>query len=162
MKITIALRPITGNDADFMMGLVSDPEVTRFIPGLIGNRDLMKEWIAALPEEDREFMVLLDGTAIGECNLTVNGDSAEIGFLLLPEYWRKGYGTEVVRQLLEMAEKSGIREVTAMTDQRNAAAIGLLEKTGFAKQSVGWFLQMPEDTEDTGFTQTVETYRKTL
>ena len=38
-------------------------------------------------------------TFIGSCSLSINDDftEAEVEYLLLPEYWGKGYGTEIAK-----------------------------------------------------------------
>ena len=37
------------------------------------------------------------GQATGECSIDASG---EIGLMLLPEYWRQGFGTGTVRELI--------------------------------------------------------------
>lgn len=46
------LRAITVDDADFMMQLVSNPKVTRFIPGTIQDREMLVSWVQSLGPED--------------------------------------------------------------------------------------------------------------
>ena len=101
----ITLWPISIEDTGFMLDLVHDPETTKYVPGLILKEDEMRAWIEGIQPEDHEFIVLADGVPIGECSLTVYGCSAEVGFMLLPQYWRHGYGTDMLRQLLNLAEE---------------------------------------------------------
>lgn len=145
-RSSLCLRPITMEDTDFMVRLVSDPMVTRYLPGMITNRKMMESWIIGLGTSDHEYIALVDNRPIGECSLTDNSDgAAEIGFMLLPEYWRQGHGIEAVRQLLTIAVKLPINEVVATTDAENIAAIRLLENTGFKRQRVGWMLSLSEE-----------------
>lgn len=143
----VKLREITEDDADFMMQLVGDPKVTRFLPGMIQDREMLISWIQSLRLTDHEYIITIEetGEEIGECSLTKQGDSAEIGFMLLPKYWLQGYGTEVVTSLIEIARDMRLKELTATTDARNKAAIRLLEKTGFKKQKNGWMVMIPEN-----------------
>lgn len=145
----VTLREINTEDADFMLHLVGDPKVTRFIPGLIQDREMLLSWIQSLRPTDHEYIIAIEetGEEIGECSLTKQGDSAEIGFMLLPKYWLQGYGTEVVTSLIENARDMKLKELTATTDARNKAAIRLLEKTGFKKQKSGWMVMIPEGEE---------------
>ena len=145
----VKLRAITVDDADFMMQLVSDPKVKRFIPGMIRDREMIVSWVQSLGLADHEYIVQIDGTdeSIGECSLTEQGESAEIGFMLLPKYWRQGYGTEVVNSLIDKARAMNLKELTATTDERNRVAIRLLEKCGFQKQKSGWMVMLPEDED---------------
>ena len=141
------LSYIAEDDAEFMMRLVGDPKVTKFIPGMILDREMLISWIHGLRPMDHEYIIAIEETEeeIGECSLTEQGTSCEIGFMLLPQFWRQGYGTEVVHSLVEKARGLGIKELTATTDSRNKAAIRLLEKTGFKKQKSGWMVMIPED-----------------
>ena len=146
----VKLREINTEDADFMLRLVGDPNVTRFIPGLIQDREMLISWIQSLRPSDHEYIITIEetGKEIGECSLTKQGDSAEIGFLLLPKYWLQGYGTEVVTSLIEIARDMRLKELTATTDARNKAAIRLLEKCAFKKQKSGWMVMIPEGEEN--------------
>jgi RimJ/RimL family protein N-acetyltransferase len=145
----VRLREITAEDADFMMRLITDRKVTRFIPGMIQDREMLISWIQSLRPSDHEYIITIEetGEEIGECSLTKQGDSAEIGFMLLPKYWLQGYGTEVVTSLVEIARDMRLNELTATTDARNKAAIRLLEKCGFKKQKHGWMVVIPEGEE---------------
>ncbi len=143
----VKLREINTEDVDFMLRLVGDPKVTRFIPGLIQDREMLISWIQSLRPSDHEYIITIEktGEEIGECSLTQQGDSAEIGFMLLPKYWLQGYGTEVVTSLIEIARDMKLKELTATTDARNKAAIRLLGKCGFKKQKHGWMVTIPEE-----------------
>ena len=148
----VSLREINTEDADFMLRLVSDSRVTRFLPGLIQDREMLISWIQSLRPSDHEYIITIEetGEEIGECSLTKQGDSAGIGFMLLPKYWLQGYGTEVVTSLIEIARDMKLKELTATTDARNKAAIRLLEKCGFKKQKHGWMVMIPEGEESKG------------
>ena len=110
---------------------------------------MLISWIQSLRPSDHEYIITIEetGAEIGECSLTKQGDSAEIGFMLLPKYWLQGYGTEVVTSLVEIARDRRLNELTATTDARNKAAIRLLEKSGFKKQKSGWIVMIPEGEE---------------
>ena len=56
----------------------------------------------------------------------------EIGFLLAREYWGKGLAKEALERIMvHLFEKRQFELLTADTDPRNAASIGLLKKMGF-------------------------------
>ena len=143
----VSLREINTEDADFMMRLVSDRKVTRFLPGMIQDREMLISWIQSLRPSDHEYIITIEetGEEIGECSLTQQSDSAEIGFMLLPKYWLQGYGTETVTSLIEIAQDMRLKELTATTDAGNKAAIRSLEKCGFKKQKHGWMVTIPEE-----------------
>ena len=160
---TIKLRGIEPKDVDFMLRLVSDPETTRYIQGLITDRDMLLDWIESLTENDHEYLVeLSDGTPIGECSIAVSEAIGDIGYMLLPEYWRRGYGTIVVYALLVAAAHMGLSGVTAVTDTNNIASTRLLEKTGFQIHRQGWVLHLSNDGNDDSSGQTIVEYRRSL
>ena len=159
------LREITEDDADFLIRLVSDQMVTRYIPSMIQDRETLISWIRSLSPKDHEYMVLIEETdeLIGECSLTVTADhTAEIGFMLLPQFWRRGNGTEVVRELLENSALMQVAEVTATTDIKNTAAIKLLTKMGFQKQNIGWMASLSEEGEEMLQPQTVVRFSRKM
>jgi len=73
-------------------------------------------------------------TFMGSGALIVNNDSteAEIEYMLLPEYWGKGYGSEIVNELLNKAkETKSIQQVTAIIAPNNIASRKILLRNGF-------------------------------
>ena len=161
----VRLREITAEDADFMMRLITDRKVTRFIPGMIQDREMLISWIQSLGTTDHEYIVEIEGTdeLIGECSLTEQDETGEIGFMLLPKYWHQGYGTEVVNSLIEQALAMKTKELTATTDERNRAAICLLQSCGFKKEKSGWMARLSEnESDEAGSGQSIIQFRKTI
>ena len=71
---------------------------------------------------------------IGLGALTFNEEefALEIEYMLLPEYWGMGYGSELVAILTEMAGDSGLADtVNAITDPDNERSGKILLKNGF-------------------------------
>jgi len=59
--------------------------------------------------------------------------AAEIEYMLLPQYWNMGFGTELAGMLVESARMSGIySELTAVTDPGNIPSKKVLLRNGFA------------------------------
>ena len=58
--------------------------------------------------------------------------AVEIEYMLLPQYWNRGYGTALVKNLVHMAVtwKSGTN-VIAITDPANICSQRILQKNGF-------------------------------
>ena len=159
----ITLRKVRPQVVDALLRIVNNPEATRYIHGLITDRGLLLGWIESLTEKDYEYIVeLSDGTVIGECSLTVTGVTGDIGYILLPDYWHKGYGTTVVYALLVIASRLGLSMVTAVTDTNNTASVKLLEKTGFEPVRQGWMLHLSEEDKDEIEDQSIVEYRRAL
>lgn len=159
----ILLRPVKNNDFDFMMKLVNDKQVKKYLPGLILDEKMLARWFRSLDDSSNEYIILLaeSDLKIGECSLSAVGNAVEAGLMILPEYWNKGLGTETVEMLLEMAKNSGQSKVTATSDKSNTAMIKILEKTGFALQKEGFMWQISEDGIDLiNSGQSILTYEK--
>ena len=149
----ITLRKLTASDVDVLLAINLNPDVTKYIPFMIQDRNVLLSWINGLGTTDHEFMILrhlsnnsnscVDNSLvakeeiIGECSLDGNG---EIGLMILPEYWRQGYGTDTVKQLMQIAHDLGMKAVTAQTDPENKACVGLLRSLGFTTKGMGWFI----------------------
>lgn len=76
--------------------------------------------------------------AIGCCSL-VNRDAAQneeawIGYVLHRNYWGRGYMTEAVEAIMQMAfEELGFLRLLASCDARNLASARVLEKSGMLR-----------------------------
>ena len=146
----IILRPLKMSDSDFLLELVNNPEVTKYLPGLIHNKQMLLSWIKSLDDSSHEYIIQLEksGTDIGECSINRVGKVLEIGLMLLPQYWNRGYGTETVRSLLDIAKSSKMKNITAVTDNRNSVMIRILENLGFILKNEGWMWKISEDEQD--------------
>ena len=80
----------------------------------------------------------IDGaeTFIGMGALNENEDygAIEIEYMLLPAYWRRGFGTALVERLLKTAKETGLLSAAvALTDPVNLPSQRVLIKNGFTK-----------------------------
>ena len=56
----------------------------------------------------------------------------EIGYILHPDYWRRGFATEAVQAVIAHGfETLGLDRITADVDPDNAASLAMLIKLGF-------------------------------
>ncbi|MHB8062992.1 MAG: GNAT family N-acetyltransferase [Ruminiclostridium sp.] len=63
------------------------------------------------------------------------GGCGEIGYFLLPEYWGKGYATELANTLLEVGfTKLRLHKMCARCDSNNLKSEGIMKKTGMTKE----------------------------
>jgi RimJ/RimL family protein N-acetyltransferase len=140
----LLLRPLTEDDDAFIMTLLNDSSFVRFI-GDRGVRTLedARAYIRKGPLASYQrfgFGLLLVAlretrTPIGICGLLKREtlDDVDVGFALLPDYCRKGYGFEAAAAVLADGRHSlGLRRIVAITDPGNVASIRLLEKLGLA------------------------------
>ena len=75
-----------------------------------------------------------------------NRDEAEIGYMLLPEFWGRGYGNEIAEHLLEVAKSDPLlKRVYANTDPNNVASRKILINNGFKSEEIGELDGLPNE-----------------
>ncbi|WP_048601851.1 GNAT family N-acetyltransferase [Rubeoparvulum massiliense] len=61
-----------------------------------------------------------------------NLNEAELGYMLLPDFWGKRYGTEIAHLMIERAEELKVlQRITAIIDPKNTASRKILLRNGF-------------------------------
>lgn len=81
---------------------------------------------------------------IGLNNLVLHAKRTEIGYDLLPEYWRKGFMSEAIKEITAYCfDKLGIYRIGANIFPDNTASSTLVEKLGFQKEGLlrGYLVQ---------------------
>jgi len=162
----LRLRIMTGDDADSLYSIWSDPEVMKFIPiVLFRTQKEVKDFIPMALQrwEDRGFGIFAvtdkeNGQMMGYCGLQYLDESpeVEIYYGFSKDYWGQGFATEAARAVLRFAfEEKKIEYIAGITHLENAASQKVLEKIGLEKY--------PEkrkfyDTECTYFTASLDKY----
>ena len=137
------LRPLTFDDAPFVLELLNDPDWLRFI-GDKGVRTLedARRYIETGPFESytkNGFGMLLverrtDRTPAGLCGL-VRRDvlpGPDLGYAFLPAFRRQGYAVEAARAVLRFARETvGLERIHAITNPDNERSIRVLDHFGF-------------------------------
>lgn len=143
------LRRLERRDLPVLLAYRNDPEVARyqgwgdgFTPEqaeamLEAQSDLQPgtpgAWFRWMLEEKAT------GSVVGDCAMCVNGDDprqAEIGFSVSREHQGRGLAAEAVRRVLDFAfGELGLHRVVAITDARNDAAAGLLQRIGMRREA---------------------------
>lgn len=100
---------------------------------------------------------LLGGTGLG---LEPNGQ-AMTGYVLAKDSWGKGYATEALRAMVEVAADIGIGQLYALCHPEHLASQRVLEKCGFA-QDPTWNRQIEFPNLAAGVLQDVRCYRRAL
>lgn len=109
--------------ADVMQYWSSAPHAT------VQETEGLVDGIAKIADQNRYFVIDHQGRAVGTAGFW---DGNEIGFILHPDLWRQGYGSEILGALIQHGfEVLGFDEIVADVDPRNTASIGLLTKLGF-------------------------------
>lgn len=62
---------------------------------------------------------------------------AELGYMLLPEHWGKGYGDMVADRLLSLVKQTDLKVIKAIIDPDNRASRKILVSRGFTSAWIG-------------------------
>jgi [ribosomal protein S5]-alanine N-acetyltransferase len=147
----LTLRYATADDADALLALASDGDVTRWFSwGPYTDRSQPEGYIASLPER-RERGDLLDFLMVhaehgpigvtGLSELAVRDRRATVGTWFGKQMWGTGANLESKALIARLAfERCGIERLTAWANTRNGRSQTALEKVGFRREGVlrGW------------------------
>ncbi|MGH3899416.1 MAG: GNAT family N-acetyltransferase [Pseudonocardiaceae bacterium] len=131
-------------DAEAALKIYGHDDVSRWlheqvrIPDTATMRIVLQGWAAArndmAPGTGRWALVLLDGGAlVGGITLLpmpVPEADVEIGYQLAPEYWGRGYITEVARALARWAFRHSLVELFALVAPDNTRAAATARRIG--------------------------------
>ena len=135
------MRDILGNDADFLLRMMGDPEVMRFYPKPADARDV-REFIdrmrAAYRNDGCGLWLVVDresGEPLGRVGLLrqqVNGvDEFEIGYMIHRPYWRRGLATEAALAVRDYAfGERRLPRVISLIRPENVPSQGVARKLG--------------------------------
>jgi len=137
----LVLRPQIPADAAPLFDILSDPQAMRFwsrpaMTELAVANELVREQQAAMAAGLCRYWTILESRqAIGSIDLSLIRDgSAELGFLLRPASWDKGFASEAVGAVVTYAlGPLDLKRLAAAVQAENRAAARVLEKNGFAQ-----------------------------
>lgn len=79
------------------------------------------------------YVVLLNGDPIGTVSyapLKDNAEAAGVGFYIASPYWGKGYGTKLLKEMIDILKHKGYKYVTGSVPKGNIAPKRVFEKCG--------------------------------
>jgi RimJ/RimL family protein N-acetyltransferase len=152
----LIVRPITLDDAPFILTLLNEPSFLRYI----GDKQVRtvedaRQYILNGPVASYErhgfglcLMELRESnTPVGMCGILKRDElpDPDIGFALLPDFWNKGLAFEAAAAVLKDArERLKLNRILAITSLDNEASINLLERLGLKFQEI---VQLAPDRE---------------
>lgn len=139
----LVLRRLSLDDAEFILELVNEPSWLRYIGdrGVRTIEDARQYLLTGPLASYQQFgfgLYLIEekesGVPVGICGLLKREtlDDVDVGFALLPQFWRRGYAFESAAAVLQHGKDDfGLRRIVAITSPDNHGSIHLLEKLGF-------------------------------
>jgi len=132
----LILRQPTQRDLCDVNSFMAHPEAMRFW-STPPHRDIehTRRWLQANIDVGTEvranFLIEFEGRVICEVGAFPLPD---FGFILHPDYWRRGFGFEAASAAIKhIFESRSENSLVADVDPRNESSIALLEKLGFRK-----------------------------
>jgi ribosomal-protein-alanine N-acetyltransferase len=162
----LLLRKITDADTDQIFKLRSDKDVMKYIGKKpIVSMEEAKDWVKLIKDSlennsgitwgivetfektslDKTFNETFFQTSlppiigtIGLWRIIKENYRAEIGYMLLPEYWKKGFIKEAILKVAKYGfDEMKLHSIEAHISPKNLGSATVLEKTGFVRE--GYF-----------------------
>jgi len=140
----LLLRPPMLNDVQAIFDrYASDPEVTRYLgwprhTSLAETRAFVKFSSTHWSRWHAGPMLAIsraDGMLLGGSGLVFETpETASTGYVFARDAWGKGYATESLRAMVTLAEKMGVRRLTAECHHDHSPSRHVLEKCGFEQE----------------------------
>jgi len=138
----LVIRQLSSADAAFVLALTNEPSTIENIGdrGLRSVADAQRfistgPWTQHQKPGYGQFAIELkqSGELIGVCGILyrIKLDLTDVGFALMPQYWRQGFAFEAVSAVMDYGHGVlGIGNIVGLTSQTNVASINLLKKLG--------------------------------
>ena len=103
-----------------------------------------------------------DGLLLGSIGLNLEpGEQATTGYVLAKDAWAKGYGTEALTGMVEVAADIGVRRIYALCHPHHRVSQRVLEKCGFTRDR-SWHQRMEFPNLQPGILQDVFRFGRDL
>jgi RimJ/RimL family protein N-acetyltransferase len=134
----LLLRPVTVDDAPDLAAVYADPEVARFVRGLVldGTRAQLQRFVDEWATRGIGIFAIVDGETgefLGRSGVKYwpEFDFTEVGWVLRRDVWGRGYATEAARASLDFAfAHSDLDRVTAIIAKGNDASVAVARRLG--------------------------------
>lgn len=139
------LRPFTHEDLNLLLQLQTNPEVAKTTIDGVQSREQVKKHLEDFIAHQEKFgysqLAVFENESlkfVGRAGLTTRtlnqeiGELTEIRFAFLPEFWGKGYASEVARELIRFGfEDLKLEKMSASSGTTNEKSFRVLTKYGF-------------------------------
>jgi len=138
--LRIILRPLTPDDFEAVHSWARDPENTRYMAWGPNTEEDTRTFLSSTTA-GRDFAVVLKetGKVIGSCGFTNirEDDTADIGWILHKDYWKRGYGTEICGELLSYGFRTmKLRRIVANCAMVNYGSYRVMERNGMRREGL--------------------------
>jgi len=136
----LILRLPTPNDFQAVQSWAGNPENVRYM-GWGPNDEEQTRCFLASVKAGRDFVVVLKKSSkvIGSCGIYPDNDNdtAELGWILHMDYWKRGYGTEFCGELIRYGfETLKLRRLYAPCAAVNYGSYRVMERNGMRREAL--------------------------
>ncbi|MDR2167172.1 MAG: GNAT family N-acetyltransferase [Clostridiales bacterium] len=136
----LILRPLCAEDFEAVHSWASNPENVRYMFWGPNSEEQTREFLKTT-KPGRDFAVVLKQSreVIGSCGIypNVKADSAEMGWILHMNHWKKGYGTELCGELIRYGINDlGLRRIFAPCAAANRGSFRIMERNGMRREAL--------------------------
>ena len=163
----LILRRYEETDIDMQYEVLTDNRLAEYIkfPNLTKEEELecIKDWIKNADDSKYEKWVITlkgDNTPIGNISVNViekKHNYCNVGYVILYDYWGKGYASEALKVVSNHLLDSGYYLVECSCNELNKQSSRVMEKAGFKKDGYIANRRLNKDGTYSG----VEYYSKT-
>jgi L-phenylalanine/L-methionine N-acetyltransferase len=141
LYLRFMLRKITATDFDYIYALYMHPAVNPFLLYEFMDKDAFKPIFEDLLSKEIIYLFVENEKNIGMFKFIHqqhrNAHIAYLGGLAIhPDFAGKGYGKQMMQEIIELGKGLGIQRIELSTATGNNAAIALYQKAGFEKEGV--------------------------
>ncbi len=136
----LVLRPFAASDRDAYVALNADPEVRRYLGGVLTPAEAAAEMAEISAFFARRGLGMIpvtrktDGAFLGTCGLSVLSwypHDLELGWRLLPAHWGHGYATEAATAWRDHAFATlGVPRLISVADVPNRRSHAVMARLG--------------------------------
>jgi ribosomal-protein-alanine N-acetyltransferase len=160
--------PATADAEAIFRRYASDTDVTKYLGWpthrTVADTEAFLAFSAVQWERDGAGPYLIraraDGQLLGSTGLGVEpGEQAITGYVLARDAWGKGYATEALMAVVEVAADIGVKRLYALCHAQHRASSRVLEKCGFERDE-RWNRQLEFPNLAAGIMQDVVCYHR--
>jgi ribosomal-protein-alanine N-acetyltransferase len=135
-----AIKSVLGNEEVMRYTTLDcikeDARMRKIFRAALAHRNGKLKWYLYMIFEKES----MDFVGVGDIELeefSGKPEIAEIGYLLLPQFWGKGYATEAAGMMLEISfQRFGVRKTNARCNAMNIQSEKIMRKCGMKKEGV--------------------------
>ncbi|WP_426348700.1 GNAT family N-acetyltransferase [Alloiococcus sp. CFN-8] len=149
----LIIKSTKKEDTDFCLSIWLDEEMGKYLsdPPRDKAGDAYLKWKDNVEDYDGCYYFVAvskeTGSYIGTCSAIPSEDNREwdIGYAIYKDHWCQGYGTEMIKGLIDYCCENGGTSITAAVAKENRGSNALLRKLNFFIEKEGSFKKCETD-----------------